>query len=451
MARRLVALAVLLVFLLLPTAAQAVAEGRTTTAGTPVAAEPTDEPSPTESESAAPTIPDGPYLSVRLLDAGEPVPGVTMSATDADGAELGSAETADNGIAIIEIPGSGTYTVELDEETLPDGIALDDDTGNTREVRAPLNGANIVVYNIGTQAAEAAGFGFQLSAALVSGLKFGLITALAALGLSLIFGTTGLTNFSHGELITFGGLMTWVFNVSFGLPVIAAGLLATVFAAGFGWVQERGLWRPLRKRGTGLIAMMIVSIGFALFLRYLFQYFFGPQTKSLSQYTTQQRQTYGPIAIADKEIVIILVGVVVIAATCIALMKTRLGKAMRAVSDNPPLAASSGMRVDGVVAAAWILGTALSGLAGALLAVNSQVNFLMGFKLLLLVFAAVTLGGLGTIWGALLGSMVIGFMVEVGPLFGVPSSIKEVGALVVLILVLLIRPQGILGRRQRVG
>ena len=101
--------------------------------------------------------------------------------------------------------------------------------------------------------------------------------------------------------------------------------------------------------------------------------------------------------------------------------------------------------------AVWILGTALTGLAGVLLAINSQVNFLMGFKLLLLVFAAVTLGGLGTIWGALFGSMIIGIMVEVGPLFGVPSSIKEVGALVVLILVLLLRPQGILGRRERIG
>ena len=104
-----------------------------------------------------------------------------------------------------------------------------------------------------------------------------------------------------------------------------------------------------------------------------------------------------------------------------------------------------------MIRSVWILGTALTGLSGALLAINSQVNFQMGFKLLLLVFAAVTLGGLGTIWGALLGSMVIGILYEVGPLFGIPSSIKEVGALVVLILILLVRPQGILGRPERIG
>ena len=133
------------------------------------------------------------------------------------------------------------------------------------------------------------------------------------------------------------------------------------------------------------------------------------------------------------------------------LATTRLGKAMRAVSDNPALSASSGMRVDGVINRVWILGTALTGLSGVLLALDRQVNFQMGFKLLLLVFAAVTLGGLGTIYGAIVGSIIIGLVSEVGPVFGVPASIKDVGPLLLLILILLVRPQGILGRAERVG
>ena len=116
--------------------------------------------------------------------------------------------------------------------------------------------------------------------------------------------------------------------------------------------------------------------------------------QSLSQYVSQARTDYGPISLADKELAIIVIAGVTIVIACILLLKTRLGKAMRAVSDNPALSASSGMRVDGVIASVWILGTALTGLSGVLLAINSQVNFLMGFKLLLLVFAAVTLGGL---------------------------------------------------------
>ncbi len=185
--------------------------------------------------------------------------------------------------------------------------------------------------------------------------------------------------------------------------MIAAGVIAVAVGALFGYGQDKVLWQPLRHRGTGLIAMMIVSIGFGLFLRSIYQYTFGGSTRSLDQYTTQVRHEWGPIHLAEKEIAIILVSVVVIAAVCIAMVRTRFGKALRAVSDNPALSASSGMRVDGVIRNAWILGTALSALSGVLLAVNSQVKFDTGFKMLLLVFAAVTLGGLGTIWGALFG------------------------------------------------
>jgi neutral amino acid transport system permease protein len=438
-AKRLLALIVLLVFLLLPTAAQAAGEGGR--------------------EDAEPEVPDGPYLSVVLVDnseqdaegRGTPVPGVTLVATDSQGKEIGEGTTDEDGRAIIEIPGGGVYTVELDESTLPEGVELSENTETTATVNALLTGANFATFPIGTQEAETSSFGFQLTSSVVSGLKFGLITALAALGLSLIFGTTGLTNFSHGDLITLGAILCYAVNVGLGFPVIWAGVVAVILSGLFGWAQERGLWRPLRHRGTGLIAMMIVSIGFGLFLRSIFQYVFGPQTRSLDEYTTQARTEFGWFSIAPKEAAIIIISVVVLTVTVTVLMKTRLGKAMRAVSDNPPLAASSGMRVDGVVASAWILGTGLSGLSGVLLAVNSQVNFMMGFTLLLLVFAGVTLGGLGTIFGAILGSLIIGLIIEVGPLFGVPSSIKEVGALVVLILVLLIRPQGILGRRERVG
>ena len=186
-------------------------------------------------------------------------------------------------------------------------------------------------------------------------------------------------------------------------------------------------------------------------LRSIIQDTCGGSTRTQSQYVTQGRNSYGPIDLSHKEVAIFAISIVTLVVTCIALMRTRLGKAMRAVSDNPALSASSGMRVDGVISAVWVLGTALTGLAGVLLAVQDQVNFQMGFNKLLLVFAAVTLGGLGTIWGALLGSLVIGLMVELGPVFGVPASIKEVGALVVLILILLVRPQGLLGKAQRIG
>ena len=417
---------------------------------------PTETPTASESASADPVeIPEGPYITVRLVDADAddaPVPGVTLTVFAEDGTEIGSGESdAEEGRVIVAIPELGTYTVELDESTLPDDIELSAETKSEITIIARISGANGGLFPIGVQEVVTVPFSERLVTALLAGIRFGLIVALAALGLSLIFGTTGLTNFAHGDLITFGALATYVFNRNLGFPVIVAGVLAVAISAVFGWAQDRGLWRPLRRRGTGLIAMMIVSIGLGLLLRNLYQYIFGSSRLSLSQYVSQGRKDYGPISLADKELAIIVIATVTIIVTCIVLMRTRLGKSMRAVSDNPALSASSGMRVDGVISQVWILGTALTGLSGVLLAVNSQINFLMGFKLLLLVFAGVTLGGLGTIWGALFGSMVIGLIVELGPLFGVPSSIKEVGALVVLILVLLVRPQGILGRRERIG
>jgi branched-chain amino acid transport system permease protein len=137
-------------------------------------------------------------------------------------------------------------------------------------------------------------------------------------------------------------------------------------------------------------------------------------------------------------------------AVSLLLSRTRLGKATRAVADNPALAASSGINVSMVITIVWILGTGLAGLSGVLLGLDQQVEHQMGFKLLLLVFAAVTLGGLGTIWGAMAGSILVGVMVDMSTLF-LSVELKNIGALIVLILVLLFRPQGIFGRRERVG
>ena len=420
---------------------------------------PTPTPTATSGTPKANPIVPGANITVFLKDLhggnGDPtpVPGVTLTVhqDSLEGKELGTQTTDALGKISIGIPGNGTYVVELEAKTLPEGVKLSGKGETTKTVEVKLASSNFVQFQIGAVVVKEASFYSKVVDGTRDGLKTGLIIALAALGLSLIFGTTGLTNFGHGELITFGGIATYIFNRGFGLPVIFAGVLAVVASAIFGYLQDRALWRPLRNRGTGLIAMMIVSIGFALLMRSIFQYGFGGSTRTLSQYVAQPRQHYGPFDLSHKEVAVFAISIVTLLVTCIALMRTRLGKAMRAVSDNPALAASSGMRVDGVISSVWVLGTALTGLAGVLLSVTDQVNFQMGLNKLLLVFAAVTLGGLGTIWGALVGALIIGLMVELGPVFGVPASIKEVGALGVMILILLVRPQGILGKAQRIG
>ena len=134
------------------------------------------------------------------------------------------------------------------------------------------------------------------------------------------------------------------------------------------------------------------------------------------------------------------------------LLRTRTGKAIRAVSDNPDLASTTGINTDRIILIVWVVGAGLAGLGGILLGLEQQVRWDMGFSLLLLMFAAITLGGLGNPFGALVGGIVIGLFVELWT-WVLPSVIelKNLGALLALILILLIRPQGILGRKERVG
>ncbi|MPZ95685.1 MAG: branched-chain amino acid ABC transporter permease [Propionibacteriales bacterium] len=391
----------------------------------------------------------GTLIDTTDRDNPEPVEGVTVTVTDSDDNEVGTATSDAEGVFSVPVPGNGKYVVEIDTDTLPDGTFLRNTEDVNKEVNV-LGFSSTVQFQIGPDNRDTTSTAERAVELFTSGLLFGLILALASLGLSLIFGTTGLTNFAHGELVTFGALAAYAMNVNGGLPLVLAALLAVLLSALFGWLQDTGFWRPLRNRGTGVIAMMIVTIGMSIFLRYLYQYIFGGDTHTYSSYVTQSSLTIGPISVFPKDLVSAAIAVVVLVLVSLALAKTRIGKATRAVSDNTALSASTGIDVDRVISVVWIVGTGLAGLAGVLLGLSQQVEFQMGFKILLLVFAAVVLGGLGTIWGAMLGSVIVGILIEMSTLF-IPAELKYVGALVVLIAVLLFRPQGILGRAQRVG
>jgi branched-chain amino acid transport system permease protein len=290
------------------------------------------------------------------------------------------------------------------------------------------------------------------------GLVFSFLLAMASLGLSMIFGTTGLTNFAHGELVTFGAVVAFGIDslpgnitvAGVNITMVTAVAVAIVASTFFGWLQDKILWKPLRKKGVGLIAAMIVSIGLSIFLRNIFQYVAGAANHNYSQWTSPEPWHIGPILLTPKDIGVMCFSAVVLVLISLAVQKTRIGKATRAGADNPALAASSGINVDRVISVVWSVGAGLAGLSGVLLGMTQGFDYQIGFKILLLVFAAVVLGGLGSVWGAILGSFIIGIFIEVSTLF-IPAELKFVGALLVLIVVLLFRPQGLLGRAERVG
>lgn len=362
-------------------------------------------------------------------------------------------ESGDDGRWAVGVPEKGDYTVTLNEDTLPEGIAVidpNDETPNVREITVGQSGSAVANFFIGKGERTTVSWAQQLLDRVINGLNFGLLLALAAIGLSLIFGTTGLSNFAHAEMVTFGALMAFTFAVQLALPLWLALPIAVVLSAAFGWSLDAGLWKPLRKRGVGLIPMMIVSIGLSLAVRYTFQLFYGGEIKQLP-FAGMADLKLGPISLSPIDLASMAISLVVLGGFAFFLLRTRIGKATRAVSDNPSLASASGIDVDRVIRIVWVLGGALAGLSGVLWAYfRPGVSWDMGFQILLLIFAAVTLGGLGTAFGALVGSLIVGLFVEVSTLW-LPSDMKYAGALVILILVLLFRPQGVLGRKERIG
>jgi neutral amino acid transport system permease protein len=378
-----------------------------------------------------------------------PIEGVEVTVETADGQAVDSVQTDEDGRFAIDLPGAGDYTISLDEEALPEGVELGS-AGASRDVTVGAGRAQPVNFGL-TDGTSGGGSGnIRAIQLFVDGLRFGLLIAVCAVGLSLIFGTTGLTNFAHGELVTIGAIIAWYINVRAGVPLIPAAIIAMIAGAAVGALNELGIWRPLRRRGTGLVAALVVSIGLSLLLRYLIQIVYGGFSNPYGDYQSQRAVDYGAFTLTNRSLASIIISVVVLVLVALMLQRTKIGKAMRAVSDNRDLAASSGIDVNRVILVVWMMGGALATLGGVLLGLSDQVQWDMGFRLLLLMFAGVTLGGLGTAYGALVGSVIVGVFVQMSTLV-IPDDMKYVGGLLLLIVILVIRPQGILGSRARIG
>lgn len=419
---------------------------------------------------AAATAPDTPggdqeqtdfYFGGLIENEGEPVPDVVIM-VEGNGFEAETITDAE-GRWRLYVPEKDEYVLIIDESTLPDGVIVDpallpegiqpkEGTTGSFDVSFGATGTKILNLFLGEGERITTSFLDQFLERLINGLNFGLLLALAAVGVSLIFGTTGLTNFAHAEMLTFGAVIALIFGVNFGLPMWLVIPIVILAGAALGWSLDAGLWKPLRRKGLGLVQLMIVSIGLSLAVRYLYLFFIGGGTYQLPGAGSPRDIRIGPIALSWIDVLSMGISIVLLLAVAYWLLRTRVGKATRAISDNPGLAAASGINVDRVIRIVWILSGSLAAVAGVLWAYfRPGVKWDMGVQVLLLIFAAVTLGGLGTAFGALVGALIVGILVELSTLFGVPPDMKYVGALAVLIIILLVRPQGLLGRKERLG
>jgi branched-subunit amino acid ABC-type transport system permease component len=293
----------------------------------------------------------------------------------------------------------------------------------------------------------------------IYGIISGSIITLGAVGLSLTYGILNFANFAHGDIMTLGAFLALVCltlmqalrvpattfgALSFGLPMVLALMMAMVLTGGVAILIDRILYRRLRK--SGRIILLIASVGVAFGLRNLIQFIWGP----LPQYYSAEIQLARKIPllgirIKPDQIFIIGLAAFLVGMLHLFLQKTKTGKAMRAASDNIELARVSGINIDRVILYTWIIGAALAAAAGVLGGLeNKFITPNSGWEMLLPIFAAVILGGIGSPYGAIAGGMIIGLSEEISTAF-ISTAYKPAVPFVIMVVVLLIKPRGLFG------
>lgn len=285
---------------------------------------------------------------------------------------------------------------------------------------------------------------------LLLGIVFGLITAsvlaLASVGLTLQFGVTNFVNFAYGEFLTIGAYLAFLLNKTFHINVWVAMIFAAIGTAIVSFLVNRIVILPFVKRKSSLFIMLVVTIGLQLFLQNGVQAIWGAKFRQYSS-SPGPALHIGSLIITVEQLAIMGIAIVAMIAIHGLLKFTTLGKAMRAMSDDPELARVSGIKIDRIRDLTWLLSGFLAGLSGVVLAINTNTFTPgLGATFLFVIFAAVILGGIGSPYGAMLGSLVIGVVMEVSAGY-IDSSYKIVVAFAILIIVLFIRPEGIFRMR----
>ena len=296
---------------------------------------------------------------------------------------------------------------------------------------------------------------------IANGVVLGATIGLGAVGLTLTYSILGFANFAHGELITGGAYaaltLLWVLTavagwglgqwgaLSFGGPFVVGLLAAMVGTAALALGLERTLFRPLRRRGT-MIGLVIASFGASLALRSLVAFAWGPEPLYFTREIAIAREVLPGVRVTADQLFVLGLTTLLMAGLHLLLTRTMLGRAMRAMSENPALLAVTGIEPAVVARATCVIGGSLAAVAGVLIGLTVQLRPPLGFELLLPLFAAVIVGGVGSVYGALAGSLIVGLAEALAvPLVG--AEYRAAVAFVVLIAVLLVRPAGLGGAR----
>ncbi len=277
------------------------------------------------------------------------------------------------------------------------------------------------------------------------GIGFGLVTAaivvLSTVALSLQFSVTRTINFAHGELMTVGAYAGYLVaqHTSNLLPQALAAVAA---GAALGWILNWGLLRPFTRRGASKLVLFVLTVATALIVQNLLQIGFGGSYVNY-HYSVGTAYHVGPFLWTSLNIVTMAVAAVILISLHLMISRSRFGKAQRAVADDLMLARTTGIAAERIISLTWVLDGGIAGLAGMFLALQvGTFTPTLGFSYLLVIFSAAIVGGIGRMYGAMVGSLVIGIVMEVSANYINPSY-KETMAFLILVVVLLFRPQGI--------
>ena len=279
---------------------------------------------------------------------------------------------------------------------------------------------------------------------ILNGLIAGGIYALVALGFTVIFRTVKFFHLAHGVVYTTGAYIGYTLAIQLKVPIVIAFLFAMLSAAILGVLIDKIVYRPLRKKKASNLILLLTSFGIFIFIQNLIQLIYGAQILSLRTGSIKQGYEIFSAIITPIQITILVTSFVLMIALWIFIRKTKLGKAMRAVSDDSMAANIVGINPEKIIMISFAIGSALAGAAGFLIGMETNLEPTMGFNIILKAIIVSIVGGIGSIPGAMLGGLFIGLSENIG-IAWLPSAWKDVIVFVILIIFLLIRPQGFLG------
>lgn len=282
---------------------------------------------------------------------------------------------------------------------------------------------------------------------LINGLSLGSIYALIALGYTMVYGIIKLINFAHGEIYMVGAFIGYTTINVFHLGLIPSLIISMLLCAALGALIERIAYKPLRNATR--VAALITAIGVSFLLQNGMIYLVGPQVRAFPQVITKKVYSLGTIQVNQTQITIFATTVILMLALQFIVKKTKMGKAMRAVSTDADAARLMGINVDNVISFTFILGSALAGAAGVLVGMYyNSIDPMMGVAPGLKAFIAAVLGGIGIIPGALFGGFTIGIVETLISGYG-SSLVKDAIVYLILIVILIVKPTGLLGKNTK--